>query len=137
LIGDSGGPIHQWLNGHWEQVGLVSFGRKCAEAENPGVYTRLSFYYDWINSHVKEIYSITTTTSTAGPIQTTRSTAGPIQTTGSTAGPIQTTRSTAGSITTSTAVTHPTLDSGAANMIKPNLHFSLIFDLLLLSLLLH
>jgi secreted trypsin-like serine protease len=137
LIGDSGGPIHQWLNGHWEQVGLVSFGRKCAEAENPGVYTRLSFYYDWINSHVKEIYSITTTTSTAGPIQTTRSTAGPIQTTGSTAGPIQTTGSTAGPITTSTAVTHPTLDSGAANMIKPNLHFSLIFDLLLLSLLLH
>jgi hypothetical protein len=60
-----------------------------------------------------------------------------ITTTTSTAGPVQSTRSTAGSITTSTAVTHPTLDSGAANMIKPNLHFSLIFDLLLLSLLLH
>ncbi|CAF2085262.1 unnamed protein product [Rotaria magnacalcarata] len=48
--GDSGGPIHQWLNDHWEQVGIVSFGTGCAQAENPGVYTRLSFYHDWIQS---------------------------------------------------------------------------------------
>ncbi len=32
----------------------MSFGRGCAEAENPGIYTRLSFYYDWLNSNQNE-----------------------------------------------------------------------------------
>lgn len=50
--GDSGGPIHQWLKDHWEQVGLVSYGNGCASPEYPGVYTRLSTYYTWILSHI-------------------------------------------------------------------------------------
>ena len=54
-LGDSGGPIHQWLGDHWEQVGIVSFGKGCAEAEHPGVYTRLSFYHDWIDATMKGI----------------------------------------------------------------------------------
>jgi len=68
-IGDSGGPIHQWLDDHWEQVGIVSFGKGCALANHPGVYTRLSFYYDWIQESIKDTDSTTTTTF----IQTTMS----------------------------------------------------------------
>ena len=50
IIGDSGGPIHQWLNDHWEQVGIISFGDDCAKPMSPGIYTRLSFYRNWIES---------------------------------------------------------------------------------------
>lgn len=67
MIGDSGGPIHQWVGDHWIQVGIVSFGKRCAEAENPGIYTRLSFYYDWIDSNTNETgpitYGLITTTA--------------------------------------------------------------------------
>lgn len=59
--GDSGGPIHQWLGDHWEQVGIVSYGTGCALIDHPGVYTRLSFYYDWIQSIINEIHETTTT----------------------------------------------------------------------------
>ncbi|CAF0857061.1 unnamed protein product [Adineta ricciae] len=48
--GDSGGPIFQWTGQYWEQVGVVSYGTGCADAYFPGVYTRLSFYYDWIQN---------------------------------------------------------------------------------------
>jgi secreted trypsin-like serine protease len=51
--GDSGGPIFQWAGQYWEQVGIVSYGRGCAEPNQPGVYTRISYYYDWINDILK------------------------------------------------------------------------------------
>ncbi|CAF2745169.1 unnamed protein product [Rotaria sp. Silwood2] len=51
--GDSGGPIFQWTGQYWEQVGIVSHGNGCAQPGYPGVYTRLSFYYDWINDILK------------------------------------------------------------------------------------
>ena len=51
--GDSGGPIFQWTGKYWEQVGIVSHGRGCAVAGSPGIYTRLSYYYDWINDILK------------------------------------------------------------------------------------
>jgi len=51
--GDSGGPIFQWTGDYWEQVGIVSRGNGCAEPGNPGVYTRLSYYYNWINDILK------------------------------------------------------------------------------------
>ena len=65
-IGDSGGPIHQWLDDHWEQVGIVSFGTGCAEEQNPGIYTRLSFYHDWIMANINptQMTTITSATST-------------------------------------------------------------------------
>ncbi len=66
FIGDSGGPIHQWLDTHWEQVGIVSFGNGCALANHPGIYTRLSFYHDWIQS-----YLIVTNETTDTPLSTT------------------------------------------------------------------
>jgi secreted trypsin-like serine protease len=51
--GDSGGPIFQWTGQYWEQVGIVSHGRGCADADEPGIYTRLSYYYDWLNNILK------------------------------------------------------------------------------------
>ncbi|CAF4166367.1 unnamed protein product, partial [Adineta steineri] len=51
--GDSGGPIFQWQGGYWEQVGIVSYGNGCAEPNDPGVYVRLSYYYNWINDILK------------------------------------------------------------------------------------
>ena len=65
--GDSGGPIHQWMKDHWEQVGIVSYGTGCALASYPGVYTRLSFYYNWIQSHIdnnNQTENSTTTSNT-------------------------------------------------------------------------
>ncbi|CAF4824582.1 unnamed protein product [Rotaria sp. Silwood1] len=51
--GDSGGPIFQWTGQYWEQVGIVSHGNGCAKLRHPDVYTRLSYYYDWINNILK------------------------------------------------------------------------------------
>ena len=49
--GDSGGPlICLFKQSSWVQVGIVSFGEGCAWAGNPGVYTRVSGVYDWIQS---------------------------------------------------------------------------------------
>jgi transmembrane serine protease 9 len=64
LKGDSGGPIHQWLDDHWEQVGIVSYGKGCALANHPGVYTRLSFYHDWIQESMNDTDLTTTTLRT-------------------------------------------------------------------------
>lgn len=36
----------------WVQSGIVSFGRGCGQAEFPGVYTKVSRYQGWINSHI-------------------------------------------------------------------------------------
>ncbi|CAF3533213.1 unnamed protein product [Rotaria socialis] len=48
--GDSGGPILQWLGDRWEQVGITSFGKGCAVKGDPGIYTRLAYYSDWMES---------------------------------------------------------------------------------------
>ncbi|KAJ8006787.1 hypothetical protein DPEC_G00110840 [Dallia pectoralis] len=48
--GDSGGPLVSQQGGRWIQSGIVSFGNKCALANKPGVYARVSQYQTWINS---------------------------------------------------------------------------------------
>jgi hypothetical protein len=50
--GDSGGPLIKLSpSGNYTDdrlVGIVSWGRGCADANYPGVYTRISYFYDWI-----------------------------------------------------------------------------------------
>jgi Trypsin len=55
--GDSGGPLTQ-LPGDRDirnvrLIGIVSFGRGCAEPGMPGVYTRVESYFDWIQEAMK------------------------------------------------------------------------------------
>lgn len=51
--GDSGGPLQ--LIGQGSElpkiVGIVSFGISCG-TELPSIYTRVSYYLEWIESHV-------------------------------------------------------------------------------------
>ncbi|XP_071043649.1 trypsin-1-like [Parasteatoda tepidariorum] len=47
--GDSGGPfVQRSENGVSTLIGIVSFGRGCAQPKYPGVYTEVSHYMDWI-----------------------------------------------------------------------------------------
>uniref|UniRef100_A0A667X3T3 Peptidase S1 domain-containing protein n=1 Tax=Myripristis murdjan TaxID=586833 RepID=A0A667X3T3_9TELE len=50
--GDSGGPMVSQHGAVWIQSGVVSFGFGCARPNLPGVYSRVSRYQSWINSHI-------------------------------------------------------------------------------------
>ena len=48
--GDSGGPLLLLGEDYKEDnlIAIVSWGRGCADPNFPGVYTRVSYFYDWI-----------------------------------------------------------------------------------------
>jgi len=48
LQGDSGGPLVCFVNDHWVQAGVTSFGRGCGLPHKPGVYAKVSKFIPWI-----------------------------------------------------------------------------------------
>ena len=57
LQGDSGGPfMFRNDDGHWEQIGVVSWGGNlCGQNNLPAVYTRITHFMDWIKK-VQRLY---------------------------------------------------------------------------------
>jgi trypsin len=53
--GDSGGPIFQTIDGVQTVVGIVSWGRGCAQSAYPGVYARTSAVSTWINMMKRQL----------------------------------------------------------------------------------
>lgn len=52
--GDSGGPLMVPLTkNQWYGVGIVSYGISCGMEGWPGVYTNVTFYYDWIVDRIE------------------------------------------------------------------------------------
>ncbi len=54
--GDSGGPLVYRTNvgEPFYQIGITSFGTKECGTGTPAVYTRVSAYLDWIETHLKK-----------------------------------------------------------------------------------
>lgn len=53
--GDSGGPLMDpnSVDKLFYQIGVVSYGYKCAEPGFPGVYTRVTEFVDWIVNKIE------------------------------------------------------------------------------------
>ena len=52
--GDSGGPLVVKDNTNtWTLAGITSWGNVCGGVKQPAIYTRVSYFYDWIMSNTK------------------------------------------------------------------------------------
>lgn len=69
--GDSGGPLIEHLgDGQYQQVGITSWGSSCGDPENPGVYTDVSEYYNWISDitiNAPQSFKVETSRAVRGP----------------------------------------------------------------------
>ncbi|XP_050544251.1 transmembrane protease serine 9-like [Daktulosphaira vitifoliae] len=54
--GDSGGPLVTPISAQNYLIGVVSFGFKCADPDFPGVYSRVSYFVDWIVEKINNSY---------------------------------------------------------------------------------
>ncbi|XP_078056898.1 trypsin-like [Mustelus asterias] len=54
--GDSGGPLvcQGTSSEAWVQVGIVSWGHGCGQSRNPGVYTLLTNYIEWLEATTQQ-----------------------------------------------------------------------------------
>ncbi|XP_021059870.1 serine protease 53 [Mus pahari] len=53
--GDSGGPVMcREPDGHWVQVGIISFTSKCAQEDTPVLLTDMAVHSSWLQVHVHE-----------------------------------------------------------------------------------
>ena len=51
--GDSGGPLVCKLNDTWYLMGLASFSTPCEKPIGPGIFTKVSYYNQWITEKQK------------------------------------------------------------------------------------
>ena len=56
--GDSGGPLACKVGGIWKLAGATSWGRGDCNVDSPAVYTRVSYYHQWIKKAVQELRGI-------------------------------------------------------------------------------
>ena len=62
--GDTGGALVMHAQNRWVQTGIVSFGAEC-DRGNPGVYTNVGQYFNWIKEITKFDQEYVPTTNTA------------------------------------------------------------------------
>ncbi|XP_014666993.1 PREDICTED: trypsin-like [Priapulus caudatus] len=65
--GDSGGPMVDENGGDPILEGVVSFGEGCADPDYAGVYTRVSFYRNWVDSMLQLTTCPSPPSNTDGP----------------------------------------------------------------------
>ena len=57
LKGDYGGPLVSQYEDVWYLIGMPSWSRGCADSGYPGVYTRVTYFEDWIMDVIEGNYT--------------------------------------------------------------------------------